>query len=181
MRKILYPASSMGKFDFETMYTMLGLGHFERKYTEIYLGHLLEIIGAFKEPFELIVKPHYKESGLLKSFIKSNNPHKVKVRLTDHKADIAKLEMECDLMVTVESTVLIEGIILDKPMIILDYPGILFSDWLTYPCWDYVRSKEQLAKAIKHCLYDSHHRLDLWKLRRMFGNYYYGKEVLNVA
>lgn len=147
MKKILHTACSMDEFSFETSLTVLGMNNFYRKYTKRYIEDLIEICSNLKN-VELWIKPHYNQS----EFKEYENVPNVKV--WSHQADTIKLESKCDVLVTVESTTIIEALLFNKAVVLLNYTNdALFSDWTRCLLFAYARNKKELKRALIKCLY----------------------------
>jgi hypothetical protein len=172
VKKILYCGAGIKPFDFESMYTALGLKNFLGGYTEKYLRDLLDITKGLRDA-QLDVKPHYHDEAVWRSCIDRHVSGGTRHRLLSHKDDIFRLESESDVVVTVESSVICEAIILGKPVILLNYTAEkLLADYDDFPLVEHAQTRDGLDRAIRKCLYDKAYLQELAARRTRFLEHY---------
>ncbi len=171
-KKVLYCGAGMKTYSFESMYSVLGLKNYLGDFTDGYLQDLISVLSD-RDDLSLGIKPHYHEEMDWKRSIRKQAAGRLRVKLFSHKADTFALETDADLIVTVESSVICEGIMLSKPVIVLNYgKNDLLADYARYPLIEEVRSKEQLRASIQRCLFDKNYLNDLAVRRDRFIEHY---------
>lgn len=182
---ILYCGSGMKDFDFRLQLPWMGVNYYAGDQARIYTKDLLEVLEVHPD-VNLKIKPHYNDEDDWRNFLKPWSKKKFRYKILSHQDDVFRLEAEADVIVTPESSVICEAIMLDKPVIVLNYtkkplmtpykePGII----------ECVHNKEELAGAISKCLYDREYLARLSLLRRkhfqFYAGFFYGKNSLRVA
>ena len=174
-KNILYCGAGMQGFDFEFVKPSLGLKIGQGESTRTYTEDLLDICGD-KPALQLNIKPHYSQEAAWQAHILEHlRGRKSDHRLLSHQADTFALEAAADLVITVESSVICEAIMLDKPVIILNYsPQDLMTPYDRLGLAEQVKNKEQLEAAIQKCLFDQAYLQELSRRRKKYYEYYAG-------
>lgn len=174
VKKILHCTAGFGPYTFESFYTLLGLKNFFGASSERYLLDLLRLLQE-RDDVWLKIKPHYDERLYLEKCMEKYSARKRNFEILRHDEDTFRLESEADLIVTVESSVVCEAIMLDKPVIVLDYTkNPLFSHYERYDLIECARNEEELRLDIQKCLYDQDYLRALALRRREHFHYFAG-------
>lgn len=171
-KTVLYCGASMRPFDFEDMLPYLALGNFLYDSTEVYTKDILDVFSQRADVL-LQIKPHYSQESVWEACIHKHLRAPVRYELLSHRDDTFRLVAEADLILTVESTVILEAILLDKPVVLLNYPkDELIVPYGKHGLVEEVHDKEALKKAVNKCLDDADYRKELDdKRRRVFQHY----------
>lgn len=121
-KTVLFCGSIMTPYDFEgasSISSLLG----QRSYSLEILGEGLKdairVCGS-REDIRLWIKPHYHQPALWKSLLRDAGAGK-NCRLFSSSEDIFELEAVSDLIITPVSSVICEALMLEKPVLILNY------------------------------------------------------------
>jgi CDP-glycerol glycerophosphotransferase (TagB/SpsB family) len=90
--------------------------------------YLYDVLDAAKNIQEVHVqiKPHYNNEHLWGESLQKYGIHSDRWTLLSHSADIFQLMVDADLVISPESSVIVEAIMFRKPVIILNYGGIRY-------------------------------------------------------
>jgi CDP-glycerol glycerophosphotransferase (TagB/SpsB family) len=144
------------------------LGEKSRRYAKDVAVAVSKIDGA-----ELIVKPHYKQEDRWKRYMETVAPENLDWKVVSHKSDVFGLEAKSDLVITIESSVISEAVMLKKPVIALCYgPELLSEVYLKDGIVECATSRESLENAVCKCLNDTEFKTRLGAAReRVFHAY----------
>jgi hypothetical protein len=176
LKNVLYCGAGMQGFDFEFVKPSLGLKIGLAESTRTYTEDILDICAAQSDRLKLSIKPHYSQERQWKAHIDSYLGDRVLDHtLHSHRDNTFRLEADADVVVTVESSVICEAIMFEKPVIVLNYS----TQDLTTPydklgMVELVRNKEELKQALDKCLFDEHYLSDLAQRRKTHYRYYAG-------
>jgi CDP-glycerol glycerophosphotransferase (TagB/SpsB family) len=160
---ILLCLSTINHLEFEESYSILAEINAMGEMNRAYIKDLLEAVVGRKDIL-VKVKPHYaNEQRDVEKYVAGLRPS-VKCCVESYRAKIFDLEAEADLIVTLESTVIVEALICKKPVIVMNY-GLLDS-WSFFknvrPVM-YVRDKKTLCELIPRILEDDQFVKDLYE------------------
>ncbi len=172
-KQVLYCGTVMQSYNFlddTILANFLGHRHY-REYLEPSLRDLIEAVwtgGA-----HLTIKPHYDQKAYWASFLKEFSY--TGTTLVSLRADIFKHETQADLVVTPASTVVLEAIFLDKPVIVLNYGNDHLADvYEKKGVALVVRNKRELLEAVQQCLTAGPARQNIATARHKFLSYFVG-------
>jgi glycosyltransferase involved in cell wall biosynthesis len=115
---VLYCGSVLADYDFKQFYTVLGCKEFLGDFAKRYLRDLLDLTA--EQGATLEIKPHFNEEDGWNACIRAHAPQ-ARYRLHSHRQDLIELIRKADVVVTPESSVICEAIMLRKPVIVLNY------------------------------------------------------------
>lgn len=159
--------------------------HVYREHLEPPLLDLCRIVLEAGDGVRLNIKPHYRQDAMWERF-RQLAPLGERIRLLPHDADIQALEAESDVIVTTPSSVVVEGMLYDKPVILVDYmkDGIGES-FVRHGAAMAVHDAESLKTVLKDVLFDETHgrrlALERQKHRRDFAPYADGRSAQRIA
>lgn len=173
-KTILYCGSIFYEYDFRSFFTVLGCKEFLGDFTKRYLFDLLDFCAKRPEVI-LDIKPHYNEEGEWMRVIQAYGSS-AKWRLRSHRDDIISLANGSDVLVTPESSVISEAIMLGKPVVVLNYG----TQNLSTPCFErdgviwHARNKEDLHQGLIKSLEDGGYLAEMERNRKDTFSFYAG-------
>lgn len=173
---ILFAGQGTRNYDFEDHWAadLLGPRTVHLDYTRRYLKNLIEI-ASIRPDIYLRIKPHYEDQkawGLLVG----EAVRRGFCELLSPRADIFKLLAESDLVVTMPSSVICEAIMLDKPVITLNYGNDDLCDrYIRYGVVLMAADKQSLESAIQDCLAGGDAFAKMAAARRRHFEYFAGR------
>ena len=162
-KQILYCSAQLTDFDFDYPLTVISLNNGYGFYTKRYAKDIFSIVSQFND-VHLKIKPHYNDEDVWRKYLNSFEKS-VSYELLSHKANIFELLIAADLILTIESTVICEAIILKKPVIVLNYSP----EELCSPEYDddglilHARNPGDLSRMVRQALEDQQYREELAK------------------
>ncbi len=174
-RSVLFCSSSMEGWDFEPFYYGIGERDVLGDMMKVYLRDLLDATDRPAERLVLKIKPHYNHERYFKVLFKEWGVQRRDVELLSHQENFFDLLLKADLVVTTESTVICEALMLGKPVIVLDYPDCLTrSHYEARGVVLRITSREELREAIQKVFQDANCAQELEKNRAKSGDYFTG-------
>jgi hypothetical protein len=148
---VLYCGSVLADYDFKQFYTVLGCKEFLGDYAKRYLRDLLDLTAVQGAVLE--IKPHFNEEAGWDACIRAHAPQ-ARYRLHSHRQDLIELIRKADVVVTPESSVICEAIMLQKPVIVLNYGAqpLASSHYEHLGMVWHARDTQGLREGLKKCL-----------------------------
>lgn len=148
---VLYCGSVLADYDFKQFYTVLGCKEFLGDFAKRYLRDLLDLTAERGAVLE--IKPHFNEEAGWEACIRAHAPQ-ARYRLHSHRQDLIELIRKSDVVVTPESSVICEAIMLHKPVIVLNYGAqpLASAHYEGRKMVWHARDTEGLREGLKQCL-----------------------------
>lgn len=161
-KTVLYCGSSFDDFyGFDEFLTIIGVDNFLKEATLRYWHDTAQALKG-RSDLKVMIKPHYNDEKKWHAAVRASG---LDVEIVSHRLDILDLIHDVDVVVTPESTVILESILMEKPVVILHYPkepiSVDYGDLV-----EFVGAKEGILPAISRCLEDEQYRKDLSRRRR---------------
>ncbi len=175
-KTILFCGIGLAPYDFaasSSITSLLGQRSISREFIERYLRDVVEACSDLAD-VTLQVKPHYADEAEWRKIL-AGCPLKGGIRLLSHRDDIFRLEAKADLIISPISTVLVEAILYERPVVALDYAqDEALEPYRSSGLVEVVRGKDELKPAIHRCLYDPQYPAALRKALESSHAYFTG-------